>query len=88
LKVRRKIYFIVGAVLIFINLLVDLADIRYLSARISENNSFNVGYLIGSQLLLLIGIILLRFGFKLHKRIKGLDENDIEKSINDIWKSA
>jgi len=73
--------------LIIINLLVDLVDIRYLLTRIFENDSFSIGSLIGSQFLLFIGIALLRFGFKIHKRIKSLDESTIEQSINQIGKS-
>ncbi len=87
-KTRRNIYFLVGALLIFFNLLVDLLDVSDLSSRIIENDSLNIGYLIGSQFLLLTGIILLRFGLKIHKKLEEQNNLEIEKSIEEIGKPS
>lgn len=86
LKVRRNVYFIIGSVLAILNLLVDLTDSRFILGEITKNDSFNIGYLIGSHFLLFVGIVFLRFGYKAHKRIKNLDSFELNNSIEEIGK--
>jgi len=88
LKTRRNTYFIIGTILIFFNLVGDLADLPYLLSQILKNDSFSIGYLIGSQFLLLVVIVLLRFAVKIHNKIKSQNDIELEKSIDEIGKSS
>jgi hypothetical protein len=85
-RLKSNIYFIIGTILIVINLLVDIADFRHLSAKAFENNSINAGYIIGSQFLLLFGFLFIRIGSRKNKRLQELKKNEIEQSIEEIGK--
>jgi hypothetical protein len=81
-RLNSNIYFIIGTILIVIN----IADFRHLSAKAFENNSINAGYIIGSQFLLLFGFLLIRIGSRKNKRLQELKKNEIEQSIEEIGK--
>ena len=85
MKTRRNIYFIIGSILILLNLLVDITDLQDLKSHL-DGSAENIGYLIGSHFILIIGLLLLRLGFKAHKRIKSLKDRELEESINEIGK--
>ena len=81
MKKRKIIYTIVGSILILLNLLVDITEPG--AFRASEDKGYSIGYFIGSHLLLIIGLILLRLAYKLNKRLKKME---IQEMINNIGK--
>ncbi len=85
MKTRRNIYFIIGTFLIILNLLVDLVNLPDFFAEI-ESFDFNIGYIIGYHILMIFGIILLRLGYKLNKKIKLTEGFDVDASIENIGK--
>jgi EamA domain-containing membrane protein RarD len=68
MKARRNIYFIIAITLIFLNLLIDITAL-YENNSNSQSLSYSIGYFIGSHFLIIIGLILLRMSYKLHKRL-------------------
>ncbi len=83
MKRRRKVYILFGAILIFLNLIVDLAEIaerRYLQ----NDASYTVGYFIGSHILAIFGLLLLRNASKLKRKIKFYNDAEMVKSIGTI----
>ena len=80
MKTRRNVYLIVGIILIILNLLVEITE--YIDNP--EYFSFNIGYLIGYNFLLICGLVLLRFAYKLQKKINRLKQYEFEESIKNI----
>ncbi len=77
-KTRRNIYYTIGSCLILLNLLVDLSELPQL---IADVESYGIGYFLGYHILMIFGIILLIMGYKLNKKIKFVENFDVEKSI-------
>ncbi len=80
MKTRKALYLFIGIILITLNLIVDVIGW-------SENsyifNSYTIGYFIGSHILLIFGLVLLRMAYRLHKRL--MEKNNVlEKSIDNI----
>ena len=69
MKTRKNIYITIGIILIVLNLLVDISDFNHIKSQVQKDAS-GIGYLIGSQLFLIIGLVLLRMSYKLQQRIK------------------
>jgi hypothetical protein len=85
MKSRKNIYIIIGTVLILLNLLVHIISVR----EVEEDKSFSyhVGAFIGSNLFIIIGSILLRQAYILHKKIIRISANSIlQTDINNIGK--
>lgn len=81
MKTRRTLYLLIGAFLIVISLAVDF--INFFEDR--DANSDSMGYFIGSNILLIFGLVLLRMSYSLNKKL--LKKNDpLEKSIDNIGK--
>jgi uncharacterized membrane protein len=83
MKTRRAVYSIIGIVLIVLNLLVDLAQVNEYKWN-DNDTAYNIGSVIGGHILLIIGLVLLRLAYKLHKKIKSKEGNQLEESINSI----
>jgi hypothetical protein len=83
LRTRKNIYIIIGSILIVINLLVDLLEIIEHNP-VSADQAYSIGYFIGSNILVIFGLIFLRLAYRLHKKIKKIERNELEKSINSI----
>jgi hypothetical protein len=83
MKTRKNIYYTIGAILVGMNLLVDLFEMRQLLADI-ETSGF--AYAIGYHILMIFGFVFLRMGYKLNKKIKLNEDFDVEKSIESIGK--
>lgn len=83
MKSRRGLYIIVGIILIVINLLIDLLEFSKFNKG-SNDSAYTIGYFIGSHVLLLFGLILLRIAYKLQQKIKKTDNNHLEESIDNI----
>ncbi|RYY46296.1 MAG: hypothetical protein EOO06_14785 [Chitinophagaceae bacterium] len=81
MKTRRIIYLIIGITLVVLNLLVDIVDYSNITAEILKGDSFSIGYLIGSQFLMITGIAFL--GLAARSRRK-LNNSALEKSIAEI----
>ena len=82
MKTRRNIYLIIGGVLIVLNLLVDIVNFN---EDKSKDISYSIGYFIGSHILLLTGIILLRMAYTIHKKIINR-HNKLDNEIENIGK--
>ena len=82
MKTRRTLYLVIGVFLIAINLAVDF--INFFEDR--DANSDNIGYFIGSNILLVFGLILLRMSYRLNQKL--IKEDDpLNKSIEDIGRT-
>jgi EamA domain-containing membrane protein RarD len=82
MKTRRNIYLIIGVVLILLNLLVDIVNFN---EDKSKDIPYSIGYFIGAHIFLLIGIILVRMAYKLHKKIINR-YNELDNEIENIGK--
>ena len=84
MKTRRTVYVIIGSLFLVLNLLVDLVE---LSERKPDagNPSYDIGYIIGSHMFAIGGLVLLWLAYKLHKRIRAKEEDHSEE-IDNIGK--
>ncbi len=85
METRRNIYTTIGWILIAVNLLVNLVEIREMASQ-WENKNFSIGYLIGSNILVIFGIVLLRMAYGLQKKIERRKTREMEESLNDLGK--
>ena len=84
MKARRTIYLIIGTILIVVNLFTDL--IAVLDGEYSRDISYSIGYFIGSHILMIFGLILIRMAFKIDRKIKNRKAIELEKDIDTIGK--
>lgn len=82
MKARKVIYTIVGSIFILLNLIVDIAEFGTIRSP-KEDGSYNFGYFIGSHILLIFGLILLRMAYKLHKKLKKKEMQEMIDSIGN-----
>lgn len=83
MKQRRNVYFIVGTLLVLLNLLVDVVNPNVLPE--GEDPAYSAGYLVGGHFMLIIGVILLISGYRLHRKIKKAeDNNDLDADVRNI----
>lgn len=68
MRLRRNIYLVIGIVLIALNLLSDLLGSKEIISE-SGDTSFSLGYMIGSHIMLIVGLILTGFAYKIQKKI-------------------
>lgn len=80
MKTRKNIYLTIGILLIVLNLLVDITDFNHIKSQVQKDGS-GIGYLIGSQFLLIIGLVLVRMAYKLKLRI---ERKQLQDMINKI----
>jgi membrane-bound ClpP family serine protease len=83
MRIRKNIYIILGIVLILLNLFVDFAE--YIERRsLKTDAAYSIGYFIGSHILLIFGMLLLRIAYKIHQKMK---RNEVQQMIEEIGKS-
>ncbi len=83
MKIRRAVYVVLGCIFILLNILIDIVNPD--RSPISENeNGYAIGYFIGSHFLIIFGLIFLGLAFKVHKKIKAMRFNELEKNIDEI----
>ena len=80
MKTRKNIYLTVGILLIVLNLLVDIAEFKRFKS-LSEDSAYTIGYFIGSHLFLFSGVLLLRWAYKLQKKIENKQTREMIDSI-------
>ena len=86
MKTRRKLYFLVGVLLIIANLLLDIIQF-FDDKEFAERMFSNIGYFIGSNIFLIFGLILIRMGYKHQKKIRQHMENlETKRKIDSIGK--
>lgn len=68
MKIRSKIYLIIGCILIILSLIVDIIDWNNLIKEVKGDGG--VGYLIGYHIFLIIGVLLINKSIKNKKRMK------------------
>ena len=83
MKTRRNIYIIIGSILILLNLLMDIAEYKEYTREIF----FNIGYLLGSHFLLIIGVVLLILANRVQKKINTIKQYEWDESIKNIGNS-
>jgi hypothetical protein len=83
METRRNIYTTIGWILIAVNLLVNLVEIREMASQ-WENKNLRIGYLIGSNILVIFGIVLLRMAYRLQKKIERKKASGLEESLNNL----
>lgn len=82
MRIRKNIYIIAGVVLILLNLFIDFAE--YIERRsLKTDTAYSIGYFIGSHLLLILGILLLRIAYKIQQKMK---RNEMQQMIDNIGK--
>ena len=84
MKTRKNIYLTIGIILIVLNLLVDITDFTHIKLQV-QNDKSGFGYVIGSQFLLIIGLILVRMAYKLKLRIERTQLQDMINKIGSEW---
>lgn len=82
MKTRKIIYTVIGSILIILNLLVDIAELGTIKTS-KEDAGYSIGYFIGSHILLIFGLILLRMAYKLQKRMKKKETQEMIDSIGN-----
>lgn len=85
MKARRNIYLVIGGLLVIINLLVDVVALQEQDPAVNDG-MFNAGYFLGSHFLLIIGLVFLRWAYKINRRLAKRSEIELEDSINIIGK--
>jgi hypothetical protein len=85
MKKRRTIYIVIAVILIVLNLLVDIVNLKKEKFN-QEGDAYNVGYFIGAHFFMITGLVLLRLAYKLTQKIKAAERNAFEENINDIGK--
>ena len=80
MKTRTNIYLTLGIVLIVVNLLVDIAEFGHLIEQLKAN-AYSIGYLFGSHLFLVIGLFLLRWAYKLQRKIEAKQTREMIDGI-------
>lgn len=85
MKARKVAYIILGCLLILLNIFVDIVNADKFPA--GDDGAYNTGYLIGSHIFIIFGVIFLFSAFRLHKKIKARPDNELEKNIGDIGKN-
>jgi hypothetical protein len=69
MKTRKIIYLILGVLLIVINVLVTLISANELKKHFTSDE-FDIGYLLGSQVFLYIGVWLIFRAYKVQQKNK------------------
>lgn len=87
MKTRRSVYIVIGCVLIAINGLVNLSAPDRALAH-TESEAYNMGYLIGSFLFSIIGLVFLLLAYRLNRKLKAAANSEIERSIDDLGKGT
>ena len=80
MKKRRNVYLINGSLLILVNPLIDITE----NNQYTNDIYYNIGYLLGSQFLLIFGVVLLILANKVQKKINTMKQNEFEDSIKNI----
>lgn len=86
MKIRRVVYIILGSILILLNILIDIVNPDE-SPFTEGDGAYNIGYFIGSHILIVVGVLFLFLAFRVHKRIKSRPDTELEKNINEIGKN-
>lgn len=84
MKTRRILFIVIGSLLIFLNLLSHLeALITHAYRNLSV--SYGIGYFIGSNIFLIIGVLFFRVANRLGRKIKIAEErSQIDQAIELI----
>jgi hypothetical protein len=85
MKTRRTVYLIIGSLLLVLNLLVDLVELSQ-NKMLPGDTAYNIGYIIGSHIFAITGLIFLRLAYKAHKKIRAQEEDHLE-DIDNIGKN-
>lgn len=83
MKTRRNIYIGIGAFLIFLNVLLDIVELSEYRSSPGISPS-SIGYFLGSHILAIFGLLLLRMAYKVNQRIRRKEENVLQNSIEAI----
>lgn len=82
MKTRRTVYLIVGIILVVLNVLTDIIAIA--DGEYERDFAFSVGYFLGSHILMLFGLILLRMAYMLNRKIRNMENKHLDKDIDTI----
>lgn len=76
MKTRKIIYLILGVILIVLNCIVTLITAKELKSHFTSDE-YDIGYLLGSQLFLYIGIWLIYRAYKVQKKNNQKNQQDL-----------
>ena len=80
MKTRRTIYLVVGWLLIVINCLGILADLKEIQSKFSDP-AYGIGYFIGGRISLFIGCIFLYAAARIKKKMREKEQRELEESF-------
>ncbi|RYD79070.1 MAG: hypothetical protein EOP53_10190 [Sphingobacteriales bacterium] len=83
MQTRKTTYLILAIVFIVLNIFTTLAEFRELSSHVSSSG-YDIGYIIGSQLFLYVGVLFLWLWYRLKKRMSTSQQQSLENSIDSI----
>ena len=83
MRLRRNLYLVIGIVLIALNLLSDLLGSKEITSE-SNDASFSLGYMIGSNIMIIVGLILTGLAYKIQKKIVLQRNHESHQSIDEI----
>ena len=86
MKTRRAIYIVLGFIFILLDILTTLVSRNDFRNRLN-GDSYNLGYLLGSQVFLYIGIVFLYAAHRVKKKMKAKKQSELDDAINRIGHS-
>lgn len=86
MRARRTVFFILGILLIVLNILVELTMPPHPYSAAEDNAAYKTGAFIGGNLFIIIGLILLFIAYRTHRKLIKIKEDDLKNSIDSIGK--
>ena len=84
MKIRRLLYIIVAGLLILLNLAVDMFATIPPDKNAPDDAASRTGSFIGSQIFIVIGVMLLLLAYTVTRKIKRKEKKSLEQSIDKI----
>jgi hypothetical protein len=85
MKLRKALYIAFGIVFTLIGVAQNMLSLSEYASLLQSDVPYAIGYIIGNQILLVIGLLLLRSAAKLDKKIKALEEYiDLDEFGKDV----
>lgn len=79
---RKNIYIIIGILLVVFNILSHIIEFTENNAT-ADDTAYSIGYFIGSNFFLIIGIVFLRLAYKINKKIKNHQLKEMVDKIGE-----
>lgn len=84
MKIRKIIYLVLGVLLIVINCMVTLTSFKELKTHFTSAED-DIGYLIGSQIFLYIGVWLIYRSYKVQQKINAKSRQALIDAFDEVY---